>query len=134
MIFHETLLLLVDDLLSKKNIILCQQSQNMRVIFMQMSAPVRYTDVIKPICIVPQGTRTDADAAPTFADSICTVVGWGITCKSLVCFNCFAGHHNFGYFVNSYSCGKCCISKNYRKPLLKFFDCRTAFFAVFLFF
>lgn len=46
-----------------------------------MSSPVVFTDYIRPVCIVPNGTRTDAIDPPTFAGAICSTLGWGFTCE-----------------------------------------------------
>ncbi|CAK8696794.1 unnamed protein product [Clavelina lepadiformis] len=49
------------------------------IALIKMESPVLFNQFIRPACLVPNGTRTDALNKPTFSGAICATLGWGFT-------------------------------------------------------
>uniref|UniRef100_H2YXF0 Peptidase S1 domain-containing protein n=1 Tax=Ciona savignyi TaxID=51511 RepID=H2YXF0_CIOSA len=49
------------------------------IALVKLTLKVTFSKYVRPICLVPPGTRTDDTFAPSFAATVCVTVGWGFT-------------------------------------------------------
>ncbi|XP_078494720.1 chymotrypsinogen A-like [Ciona intestinalis] len=52
---------------------------NNDIALIKTNESVTFSEYVRPACIVDNNTRTDNTFEPTFAGSICTILGWGLT-------------------------------------------------------
>nr|CAB3265203.1 trypsin-3-like [Phallusia mammillata] len=52
---------------------------NNDIALLKMTTPIKFNEFIRPICLIPNGTRTDDVDPPSFAGAVCSTLGWGFT-------------------------------------------------------